>query len=179
MVDSSRKDPTLGRGDFLAAGLDGLLATFPHFADAEARRDWVNSYATPRRKNMLDWLAANQEPLELALDATTRPSCAFNPAGRDLWTIADLESLVGTEAYRRIASGDLQGALDCELALLHMAAHMRMHQSKAEGEWVALRTLDVIARYWSTRPGQTPEMLKARSPRSRSGVSACHTPRTR
>jgi hypothetical protein len=164
MVDSrlwvQRYNPAVGRGDYLVATMDELLATAPYFIDIEARRHWLKNDANPRRESMLAWLADNQEPLELALKATTRPSCAFAPSGRDLHSVSILEDLIGTEAYRRIESGDLQGALDCEIALLRLSAHMSEHQIRWEGERVAQRTLDVIARYWATRPGQTPELLK-------------------
>lgn len=157
---SAPHNPTVGRGDYLVATMDGLLATAPHFVDIEARRDWLKTTVNPRRANMLAWLADNQVPLELALAATTRPSCAFAPSGRDLNRVSILEDLIGTEAYRRIESGDLSGALDCEISLLHLSAHMSEHQIRLEGERVAERTLDVIARYWATRPGQTPKLLK-------------------
>ncbi|HVU88826.1 MAG TPA: hypothetical protein VHD36_16000, partial [Pirellulales bacterium] len=163
MVDSrlwEGGDPSVGRGDHLVAGLAGLLDTAPYFHEISARRDWIRSFANPRQKNMLAWLEANREPLKLALETTARTSCAFDRSGEHLWRVSVLESLIGTEAYRRIEAGDLAGALDCEIALLRFSAHMSAHQFQPSGNRVAWRTLDVIARYWATRPGQTPELLR-------------------
>ena len=148
-----------GRADYLAANLAGALPDFKNPPnDVTARKEWLELRAIPHDLNMLPWLEENEEPLKLALAATARPSCVFPLGPRE--NCLGVEDLIGTEAHRRGLAGDLDGMFDCELALLRMSVHLRNHQFDS-GSWsLEPRTLEVLARWWATRPGQTPERLR-------------------
>ena len=114
-----------GRGDVLAAEQAGLLPlqqVSPLSGEAERRQKLIQAH--PQAQNMLPWLEDNRDALNLALEATTRPTCVL-PQLNDLWR---LEFLLGAEAFRRGLNGDLGGMLDVELALLRMSNHRQRHQ---------------------------------------------------
>jgi hypothetical protein len=127
-------------------------------------------WETTVSEGQLEWLAQNQEPLKLILDATTRPTCVLPT--RSLVPTGSVESfwmlyyLLATDARRLVDEGDLDSALDRLLAMLRMSVHMREHhyaiQSGARCEQEILRAL---REWWNTRDGQTSERLRNALPK--------------
>lgn len=104
------------------------------------------------------WLAANEEAIDLTLAANARPTCAFVEGFGDRPTRirADLNNLLllrGVAAENR-----LDASLDSVRAALHLIRHVRPEP------WAAARLERQVLEFvtaWSVWPGQTPERLRA------------------
>lgn len=130
-----------------------------------AKADETEEAATPEaiREANAAWLAANQEALALALEASLRKECDSQCSVRSdrMLNACDLARLVTLSGEQLEVAGDLDGALDRYAAALRMAQHARQrarHPDLADG--IESDVWEHLVR-WAAQPQQTPKRLLA------------------
>ena len=127
------------------------------------RSSW--SEASPKSR---EWVEANRRAIELFQQGAEQ-SDAANPCGDSVVDGQRLALLVLLEGEKRLESGDMAGAWDCNRAVLRMATHTRRRGSLRQRQdldayWYGLlrQRLDT----WAADPRTTIPQLRTRLGRS-------------
>jgi len=133
-----------------------------HLAEAS-----YTSPSAPLNSREVAWVKANQKSIDLALQATRRPTCRFR--GPDSyfsfdakWDPEELGHLLVTNAMLLSSEGHLDKALERYLAALHLANNLRQGGTVNDC-WTANRVDWLVAEhlpYWAAAPAQTPQRIK-------------------